>query len=148
MTALLVASRATLLLRGGLGMRFADQRTRYALCRKRLTQRRNVVVQTLAFLNDQRNKLKTGRPWKIPPAQRRRLNFLDEIHAWYDTELRKINAVLESQDESLYDRDNRRANFRSVRPSQIHFGYTSRRFPVSGFPISDTTDGTSLQICK
>jgi hypothetical protein len=99
-----------------MGMRFADQRTRYALCRKRLTQRRNVVVQTLAFLNDQRNKLKTGRPWKIPPEQRRRLNLLDEIHAWYDTELRKINAVLESQDESLYDRDNRRGNFRSVRP--------------------------------
>ena len=83
-------------------MRFADQRTRYALCRKRLMQRRNVVVQTLAYLNDQRNMLKTGRLWKIPSVQRRRLSLLDEIHSWYDTELRKISAVLESQDESLY----------------------------------------------
>ena len=96
-------------------MRFADQRRRYALCRERLMQRRNVVVRTLVYVNDERKNLKTNPPWKPSLTQRKRLNLLDEIYGWYDAELKKINAVLErAPDEPHSEKNTRRVILRRL----------------------------------
>lgn len=80
-------------------MRFADKPTRYAECYARLSKRRGIVVRTLEYLNAERKIVDASRVWITPSAQRRRRDFLDEIHAWYDAELKKINSVLERLNE-------------------------------------------------
>jgi hypothetical protein len=97
-------------------MPFADKRRKYALCRERLTQRRNLVVRTLDYLNDERKIVKTNRTWKSPVTQRKRSDLLDEIQGWYDAELKKINEVLERMNEQRtgFEKNTRRANSRRL----------------------------------
>ncbi len=80
-------------------MVFADAHSRQALCRGRLDQRRNIIVRTLDYLDGERRNLDVNRVWIAPSSQRKRRDFLDEIHAWYDAELKQINAALEHLDE-------------------------------------------------
>jgi hypothetical protein len=62
-------------------------------------QRRNVVVRTLDYLNDERRNVAINRIWKTSSTQRIRLSLLDEIRAWYDAELTKIDTVLKQVNE-------------------------------------------------
>lgn len=74
-------------------MRFdADQR--WSLCRNRLMKRREVVLRTLDYLDDERKMVDANRQWTSPSAQRSRRRLLDEIHGRYDTELKTIDVTL------------------------------------------------------
>lgn len=75
-------------------MRFAEH-LRYSLCRARLVQRRRVVVRTLDYLDAEREIVDANREWKTPSSQRERRHFLDEVHGWYDRELKNIDIVLD-----------------------------------------------------
>ena len=75
-------------------MRFLDTPSRYKICRSRLLRRRKVVVRTLEYLDAERKIVDSNTEWRSPSAQRKRKRLLDEIHAWYDTEVKKIDSVL------------------------------------------------------
>jgi hypothetical protein len=95
-------------------MLFADAHSGHALCRDRLAQRRNIIVQTLDYLDAERRNLDVNRVWIAPSSQRKRRDFLDEIHAWYDAELQQINAALEHPDEPQGEKNPRSASSRRL----------------------------------
>lgn len=68
---------------------------RYRLCRDRLVQRRKVVARTLDYLDTERNRVDTNRQWGNRSAQPSRRRLLDEVHGWYDKEVKKIDMTLE-----------------------------------------------------
>lgn len=57
-------------------------------------RRRKVVVRTLEFLDAERKIVNTNEQWKSLSTQRKRMRLLDEIHGWYDKEVKKIDTVL------------------------------------------------------
>jgi hypothetical protein len=71
-----------------------DTNRRYIHCCNRLIQRRKVVVRTLHYLAAER-KIVANQHWKNPLAQQNRRRLLEEIHGWYDIELKKIDIVLD-----------------------------------------------------
>ena len=75
-------------------MRFVDDR-RWSLYRDRFMQRRKVVIRTLDYLDSERKIVDTNRQWKNPSTQQNQRRLLDEIHSWYDIELKKIEMVLD-----------------------------------------------------
>ncbi len=75
-------------------MRFADNRTGYALCRARLVRRRTVVARTLQYIEGERRNLENNRTGKILPMLQKRRDLLDKIRGWYVTELKTIDSVL------------------------------------------------------
>lgn len=74
-------------------MRLVDS-LRYSPCRDRLLQRRKVVARTLDYLDGERNIVDANQQWKNPSVQRNRKRLLDQIHDWYDVELKKIDTTL------------------------------------------------------
>lgn len=75
-------------------MRLLDN-PRYSPCRDRLVRRRKVVVRTLDYLDGERNIVDANQQWKNPLVQRNRKRMLDQIHDWYDGELKKIDMTLD-----------------------------------------------------
>ncbi|HXV81734.1 MAG TPA: hypothetical protein VEG60_17775 [Candidatus Binatia bacterium] len=69
--------------------------TRYSPSRDRLVQRRKVVMQTLDYLEGERNIVDANQQWKNPSVQHNRRRLLDQIHDWYDEELKKIDMTLD-----------------------------------------------------
>ncbi|MGE5216008.1 MAG: hypothetical protein ACM3SP_03270 [Chloroflexota bacterium] len=75
-------------------MRFGEtQRT--LLCRDRLLRRRKVAAEILTSLTAERKLVDGNGGWQYSNERRRRKHLFDEIHDWYDQELKKIDAALD-----------------------------------------------------
>jgi RNA polymerase-binding transcription factor DksA len=61
----------------------------------RLTTRRQQIVATLRHLDKQQNEVEQNTDWLDQAAQKNRVELLDRLNDWYESEMAEIDKALE-----------------------------------------------------